>query len=303
MYKFQTFTTSYYFPKLRKDKRYMYGLYSAYGGKAAKLYWWLFRNSSVIRRINAVDTGKLTFPYTLIKEVDGGDSLMSFNMGSPGIEQKISILGYNNQTKQPFFAKFAQKPAAMELSKNEIHILNMLNGSGFTPALLDYKITPEFVYLKTEYIKGKRPRSRRLTKEITELSIRLSQFNLRNEIHHTDQNLQLSLSHGDFCPWNFLENNGNIRLIDWETAKERTLGYDLFTYIFQPALLFNEAEPLKHLEIDRHFIDLYFSAFGISDYLPYLKSFATLKVQEEKRKNNSDLWKKYGDLFDVIGNY
>jgi hypothetical protein len=200
LYKFKTFTTSYYFPSLSKNQQYMYGLYSAYGGRIAKIYWWLFKNSKIVRRINTIDEKELDFPYYMIKEIAGTDVLMSFNMGSPGDEQKISILGYDNQTQQPFFAKFAQKPQAMELSKNEISILKQLNGSGFTPLLLDSRITPDYVYLKTEYIKGKRLENTALTEEVMVLSLRLSQLNFTNNINN---GLCVSMSHGDFCPWNF----------------------------------------------------------------------------------------------------
>ena len=37
-YRFKTFTTSYYFPRLSKEQKFMYGLYSAYGGKLSKIY-------------------------------------------------------------------------------------------------------------------------------------------------------------------------------------------------------------------------------------------------------------------------
>ena len=62
-YRFKTFTTSYYFPHLSPAQGYMYGLYSAYGGKISKLYWWLFRHCGMVRMLSAVDEKQLTFPY------------------------------------------------------------------------------------------------------------------------------------------------------------------------------------------------------------------------------------------------
>lgn len=101
-YRFKTFTTSYYFPHLDSSLQYMYGLYSPYGGRLSKIYWWLFQHSSVVRSLTSVNEKDLEFPYSKIKASDGNDTLMSFNMGSPGVEQKISILGYDKTLDIPF---------------------------------------------------------------------------------------------------------------------------------------------------------------------------------------------------------
>jgi hypothetical protein len=295
LYKFKTFTTSYYFPSLNKDQKYMYGLYSAYGWITGT-YWWLFRNSNTIKWINRMDEKDLDFPYALIRATDGTDALMSFNMGSPGEEQKISILGYDNQSRQAFFAKFAQKPKAMELCRNEINILKQLSGSGFTPALLAEHVSDEYVYFKTEYVEGKRPEKTALTEEITVLSIRLSQLNLATD---TGSGLQVSMSHGDFCPWNFLNNNGVLRLIDWEMAAIRPLGYDLFTYIFQPAFLLFPKESVEAvLQKNRIWIDSYFDSFDIKNWTDYLFAFADAKLARETQKDNMKLVRHYQRLKD-----
>jgi hypothetical protein len=276
----------------------MYGLYSPYGGKAAKIYWCLFRNSKIVRNINAVDEKDLDFPYTLIKEIAGTKALMSFNMGSPGEEQKISILGFDNQTQQPFFAKFSQKPQAMELSKNEINILKQLNGSGFTPLLLDSRITPDYVYLKTEYIKGKRVENTELTEEVIALTIRLTQLNFTD---NANNGLHTSMSHGDYCPWNFLENEGILRLIDWEMATVRPLGYDLFTYIFQPAFLLFPKESIETvLQKNRRWIDFYFNSFDIKNWNDYLADFVNAKLALETKKSITKLVRHYQRLKDYI---
>lgn len=102
LYRFKTFTTSYYFPHLDSSLQYMYGLYSPYGGRLSKIYWWLFRYSSFVRSLTSVNEKDLEFPYSKIKASDGNDTLMSFNMGSPGVEQKISILGYDKTLDIPF---------------------------------------------------------------------------------------------------------------------------------------------------------------------------------------------------------
>lgn len=300
LYRFKTFTTSYYFPHLDSSLQYMYGLYSPYGGRLSKIYWWLFQHSSVVRSLTSVKENDLEFPYSKIKATDGNDTLMSFNMGSPGVEQKISILGYDNKLNIPFFAKFSQKPRAMALTRNEVLVYRLLDGTGLTPRLLKAVDTEDYVYLKAEYINGIRPKSRNITQEILHLCLPLASRHLTEQ--RTDANgLKMGLSHGDFCPWNVLISNNQIRLIDWELAADRTLGYDLFTYICQVAILFEpEKQLLLAIDDNMRYVKEYFSSFGITDYKPYLKAFAMQKWEYEEGKGNTRLSEKYKELANIL---
>ena len=299
-YRFKTFTTSYYFPHLDSSLQYMYGLYSPYGGRLSKIYWWLFQHSSFVRSLTSVNEKDLEFPYSKIKVTDGNDTLMSFNMGSPGVEQKISILGYDKTLDIPFFAKFSQKPRAMALTRNEVLVYRLLDGTGLTPRLLKSVDTEDYVYLKAEYINGIRPKSRNITHEILHLCLPLASRHLTEQ--RTDANgLKMGLSHGDFCPWNVLVSNDQIRLIDWELAADRTLGYDLFTYICQVAILFEpEKQLLIAIDDNMRYVKEYFSSFGITDYKPYLKAFAMQKWEYEEGKGNTRLSEKYKELANIL---
>ena len=42
----------------------------------------------------------------------------------------------------------------------------------------------------------------------------------------------LVLSHGDFCPANFLRTKDGLRIIDWEGAKHRSILFDFYSYFF-----------------------------------------------------------------------
>lgn len=295
-YRFKTFTTSYYFPNLDRNQRYMYGLYSPYGGKLSRIYWYLFRNIGTIRELTSVKEEDLPFPYDTIKNADGTDSLMAFNLGSPGEEQKISILGYDNRFQEPFFAKFSQKPSAQKLTQNEIKIYQLLDETGLTPRLLSFQEKSDYIYMKAEYVRGKRPDVMVITDDVLNLCIKLGQYHINRTSEHADD-LVHCLSHGDFCPWNMLVNDGKIRLIDWEMADERPLGYDLFTYICQVSALF---EPSKRLvdAIDNNMTAIchYFHQFGIEHYESYLKAFANMKVKYESGKGTSLLYPKYAEL-------
>lgn len=272
----------------------MYGLYSAYGGKLSKIYWWLFRNIPLVRAINAVKEGELGFPYAQIKVLEKNNSIMSFNMGSPGVENKISILGYDRVIAKPFFAKFSQKPKAIELSRNELVILNELQYSGLVPQIYDSSITQDVVFFKTEYVKGTRPESIVIDSGILEMLILLSAHSLQ---HTETHELQQCLSHGDFCPWNLLVENDKLRLIDWEMAANRPLGYDLFTYIFQPAFLLSPQKSSEEvLEANKNWIVEYFTHFNISEWKPYLANFVEHKLTEEIKKQNQKLINHYLEL-------
>lgn len=300
-FRFKTFTTSYYFPRLTASQRYMYGLYSAYGGRLSKAYWWLFRHCGLVRSLNAVKEADFDFPYEEIKAADGTDSLMAFNMGSPGVEQKISILGYDNAKCTPFFAKFSQKPAAMELTRNEVRVYQTLDGTGLTPQLLGVEEQDDFVYMKAAYVRGSRPKERGLTPEILKLCIALKDYHLDASSEEQAGGLKTSLSHGDFCPWNVLVDGSHWRLIDWELAAERPLGYDLFTYICQVAILFSPEVALHQvLEAHKAEISSFFSACGIDDYLPYLQWFAQEKWRYEMGKKNDKMMEKYLELREAL---
>ena len=299
-FRFKTFTTSYYFPILQPHQQYMYGLYSAYGGKLSKIYWNLFKKYNIVRALTTISEAKLPFPYYLIKNIDGTNSLMAFNMGSPGIEQKISILGYDNSVHTPFFAKFSQKPEAKILNCNEIKIYQSLKNSFLTPQLLDYKIHPEYVYLKTEFVEGKRPKTTELTMPIVELCLQLKEYHLTT-LQFDNQGLRIALSHGDFCPWNILIQDNRMKLIDWELAKDRPLGFDLFTYICQVSLLFApNVELLQAIDNHSVLIKHYFTKCSIDNYLPYLKAFAIEKAIYEKSKSNQSTYFKYHQLATIL---
>jgi hypothetical protein len=119
-----------------------------------------------------------------------------------------------------------------------------------------------------------------------------------------DIGLQVSMSHGDFCPWNFLKHEDILSLIDWEMAAIRPLGYDLFTYIFQPTFLFSTVHGnnlLKILDENISFVKMYFSAFGIESFLPYLRNFVHIKIDYEREKDNSiSLIEQYNNLLSHI---
>ena len=278
LYRFKTFRTAYYFPSMTEEMGYMYGLYAAYGGILSKTYWRLFKNCKLVRWLNQVDSSAVAFPFGKIAELEGQGSLMAFNLGTPGTEQKISILGYTKEKGEKFFAKYSDKKSAMELSKNQITIYKLLGNTGLTPILFDAKVSEEFVWMKTSCIDGTHYPTMELNQEVVDLALVLSQYHLPNEATN-EKNLQTCLSHGDFCPWNMLVNDGKIKLIDWEMAAERPLGYDIFKYVCQCSRLFHPEKTYNSaIEENKVLIDHYFSKLGIKNWKAYYEYFSQYGV-------------------------
>lgn len=300
-YRFSTFTTSYYFPEITEETHFLYGLYSPYGGKLSRCYWQKFRQSPFVRSLTSVNEQRLPFPYTTIRSLVGADATLSFNMGSPGDAQKISILGYIPSTQQQFFAKFAQKPEAMRMSRHEIEVLKALHDTGLVPDLYDSRIADDYVYLQTEYVQGHRPYDTLLNDKVVDLLIRLSSFHYPNANKGSD-GLQTCLSHGDFCPWNMLvQPDGSLRMIDWEMADERIVGSDIFTWLLNVAGLVTGKIPLYHIiEKNRKHIMRYFNAMQISDYTPYLRVFVGQQLVVLERCKKERLLEKYKELYNQL---
>ncbi len=301
-YRFSTFTTSYYFPEIDADTQFLYGLYSAYGNKLSRWYWRKFQQSRFVRSMTSVKEENLPFPYAKIRELVDNDALLSFNMGSPGDAQKISLLGYVPATQQQFFAKFSQKPEAMRLSKHEIEVLTLLQDTQLVPRLFDSKIENDFVYLQTEYVQGHRPYDTMLNNQVVDYLIKLSSYHYPNEEKTDGAGMRTCLSHGDFCPWNMLvQPDDSLRMIDWEMAHERIVGYDIFTWLLNVAGLVTGKIPLYHIiEKNRKNIMRYFNAMQISDYTPYLRSFVEQQMVIQQRNNKKHLFARYQELYEQL---
>lgn len=301
-YRFSTFTTSYYFPEIDAETTFLYGLYSAYGNKLSRWYWRKFQQSWFVRSLTSVKEERLPFPYAKIRELCGLEAIMSFNMGSPGEAQKISMLGYSPFSRQPFFAKFSQKPEAMRLSKHEIEVSTLLQDTRLVPRLFDSKIGDDFVYLQTEYVQGHRPYDTLLNEQVVDYLIKLSSFHYPNSVKSDEAGLRTCLSHGDFCPWNMLvQSDGSLRMIDWEMADERIVGYDIFTWLLNVAGLVTGKIPLYHIiEKNRKHIMRYFNAMQINDYTPYLRVFVEQQIAILQQNNKLHLLAMYQELYDQL---
>ncbi len=294
-YRFKTFRTSYYFPEVDPKSKFLYGVYHPYGSLPVKLYWKLFTSCQWVRRWSAMKEEQMDFPYKTIRELCPSSAVMSFNLGTPGDEQKISMLGYIPEEHKSFFAKYSRKEKAKALSRNEIRVLKELEGKNLAPSLLDVKDDGDSVFFATTRACGKPYSSFELTDRIVDILILLGSVSLKEA---TANDLATCLSHGDFCPWNMLQDGEEIRLIDWEMAANRPLGYDLFLFIIHTRLVMGagENEIQERLKINSHHIARYFRNFGILDYTPYLRSFLNARKTAEQEKNHIKMMEDYNKL-------
>lgn len=294
-YRFKTFRTSYYFPEIDSRSRFLYGVYHPYGSLPVKLYWKLFTSCKWIRSLSVIDESLLDFPYRTIMDMCPANALVSFNLGTPGDEQKISMLGYIPGESRSFFAKYSTKDKAKALSRNEIRVLSELEGKNLSPTLLDVRDNGEDVFFVTSRVCGKAYSSFELSGQILDILISLGAVRLEDD---SINELATCLSHGDFCPWNMLQNDTEIRLIDWEMAANRPLGYDLFLFIIHTRLVMGADERRIQILLKENadYILKYFNAFDISDYRPYLLSFLTARLKDEQAKAHPQMVKRYQQI-------
>lgn len=301
-YRFKTFRTSYYFPETDSRSRFLFGVYHPYGSLLVKLYWKLFTSCKWIRSLSATEEKQLDFPYQSIMRLCPSNAIMSFNLGTPGDEQKISMLGHIPGENKSFFAKYSTKDKAKALSRNEIRVLRELEGKNLSPTLLDVKDNDEEVFFITSRVCGKAYSSFDLSEQILDILISLGSVKLNG---NSENELAICFSHGDFCPWNMLQNGKEIRLIDWEMAANRPLGYDLFLFIIHTHLVMgtDENEILALLKVNSYYILKYFNAFNISDYQPYLLSFLTIRMKDEQDKAHLQMVNRYQKILQSIQHY
>ncbi len=261
---------------------------------AGQFAWWLWRRSGLLRNFCRVEDIEKYVPEKIIRNILGEDTLLSFNLGTPGPEQKITVLGIDNGRK--FFMKFAESSTARVNVKNEGNILEQLRHLDFVPQILQRQSGENFEALTTSLFEGERYPAAPLNEEIFALLLQLRKIKIDAPVHHAD-NLHSSFAHGDFCPWNLIKSDSRIKAFDWEMAGIYPEGYDLFYYIFQTSFLLTPKKIIpKIIYENRFFIDYFFAELSIDNWQPYLKEFARIKIDFENKKRHQILAPRYSEL-------
>lgn len=284
------FKPQYFFPQGFKKHALFLDFFSPYS-RVGRISWFLFTRFAFYRVLFSKSNLEEFIPENAIKRIIGENAVMAFNIGTIGPEQKITGLGVLNQKE--FFIKYGQTKIAIANVTNEHNILNQIDHLDKVPKVLDFYSDNNQVLLKTNVLEGKRLNDKPIDKSIIDQLILLSKQKVDCS-KRTSSNLLTCFSHGDFCPWNMMANNGEVLLFDWEMAGTYTLGYDLFTYIFQTCFLLKPETPIKTIIVENiKAIDYYFSHFNISDWKPYLITFSQEKVRLEELKGDEGLFSKY----------
>jgi predicted Ser/Thr protein kinase len=266
--------------------------YKPYSLKS-KVFWFIYCNSIFIRNKFSVKGSQIPLPINHIKQILNPEkSVVFLNLGTSGEEQKATIIALNE--KQNLFLKYANSELAITLVENEATTLKNLELKKICSAkLLNFEKGNNYAFLLTEVINGNKFTQTKLNEKLMTLLL-----DVNNCFPSVNNNLIQVFSHGDFCPWNLLiTNDQKLVLIDWEKSEFKTLGYDLFTFIFQTSFLLNPKDSVsKIINNNKSFIDYYFNSFNVKNWGLYLNTFAKTKVEEELIKNPSNLRNQYKKL-------
>jgi len=289
------FKPQYFFPKVFKKHEVFISFFKPYS-LIGKISWSLFRNLAIYRIWFGKTNIEDFIPEKSIRKIVGVEPLMAFNTGTAGPQQKVTGLGWHKNIY--FFIKYAQTPSVIKNVVNEHNILCQLSGLKFVPKIQSFYQDEEQVLLKTDVLIGSRLDNVSLSEKILNCLFTLAEVSNISENKPTPF-VKTVFAHGDFCPWNIMEQNGEILLFDWEMGGNYPLGYDLFTFIFQTNFLLKPNKSIqKIINENKNRIEQYFAHFNILEWINHLINFSKIKVNLEKEKGLNGMLVQYQTLLD-----
>src|ERR1035437_9073954 len=117
-YYFNPISKKCYFPEGFQKYPLFKTLYHPYK-KSAKLMWKVWQNSSLFRYLFSTSEPEKFLPLDPINQYVSTGSILAFNLGTVGVEQKITVLGVDTQTNDAFFIKYATSEIACKNVFNE----------------------------------------------------------------------------------------------------------------------------------------------------------------------------------------
>lgn len=290
---FKPFKPQYFFPNKLSDNPVFLNFYTPYS-TGAKVIWWIWRNVPLFRNCFFIDDFADIPILDEISDFFGKDSIVAYNVGTQGEEQKITTISFLDN--EFLFSKFASTLRAKVNVSNEAFILNSLQHLDFVPRILGVTQSSRFFVLRTEVLIGERWGKSKLVDEVLLRIIEINSLQIVSCRSFGGEVIKV-FSHGDFCPWNLIICRGSIMVYDWEMAGHYPLGYDLFTFLFQSAFLLNPRLTIGNLlEENEQHIRYYFRSFGVEYWLKYLYEFASIKSSLERSKIDKRLFERYEDL-------
>lgn len=291
-YYFNPFSKQYYFPDGFENYPIFNSFYQPYTF-SARLMWFCWRSLGMFRGLFLENRAEKILPIDHIKRYTPASAIMAFNRGTPGKEQKITILGVDQITKKEFFIKYAESSSARKNVINEGNILVQLNHLEFVPKLLLSISEPEYALISTTVLKGQQVVHQQVMQLLIDILLELTKEKIEGGMKHKME-VKCCFAHGDFCPWNMMIEEGKLKIFDWEMAGNYPLGYDLFTYIFQTSFLISPNKSIEQLlKQNKTAIGTYFNSFNIDCWEIYLIAFAGIKLKLETEKQNKRLMTPY----------
>lgn len=292
---FNPFSRQYYFPE--NFKRYtLFKSFYQYYTFSGWLIWEIWYHSSFFRNLFCTKNASKFLLVKNLSQYVSSSSILAFNRGSNGIEQKTTILGIDIKTNNEFFIKYAEKPIARINVNNEGNILQKLNNLDFVPKLQQHIEESDFCFIQTNVLKGERLSNQNMDKELLGILFQLSNQKIYSKRDY-QSTVKNCFAHGDFCPWNIMVYNNHLQVFDWEMAGSYPIGYDLFTYIFQTSFLLTPKKNFDQiLKQSEKFIKGYFQELKITDWQAFLIAFADIKCKLESAKKTHSLINQYQKL-------
>lgn len=287
-YYFSPFNKQYFFPSKFKSYEVFKSFYKVYtlGGG---ILWYIWYKVPLVRSFFQIKDLSKYIPDFILNRYFADDTILAFNRGSKGLEQKLTIIGLNKSSGQDFFIKYGESEIACKNINNEAEILTKIRSLDFVPQLLNVSIGSGYALIETSIIKGDRYNNTVFNRELKDILFRISEIKI-GKYEDNYFNVKQIFAHGDFCPWNLMIYREKIYVFDWELAGLYPVGYDLFTYIFQTSFLLTPSISVKKLiEENSIHIDDYFKNMDIDNWKPYLVSFANIKFKSESLKNDKHL--------------
>ena len=292
---FNPFSKQYLFPENFDKIRVLKNFYKPYNFSGF-LSWFLFKNFSFIHKIFKVKDFSKQIPRNLLINIKQDDNLIAFNLGSPGIENKITAISYSIRNGSHFFIKYGESEVSRKNINNEIDFLANNSKLDFIPRLLCSQKTNSFSMMKTNLFRGKKISNKPLDIRLIDIMLEIS--NTKDIIKDDKNNLIRCFSHGDFCPWNILVFNEKFYVFDWELSNYYPLGYDLFSYIFHTPIILSNSVDIKYIFLkNKNNIDYYYSFYNIQNWRKYLIEFSLLKIENQIFKNNEKQIKFFKELY------
>jgi len=292
---FNPFSKQYFFPKGFLNYKLFSNFYQPYTLKG-KMLWKLWSKSRLLRWVCLEKHPEEMLPILNLQKYLPATSLLAFNRGTLGPEQKTTVLGVDQETGEQFFIKYAETEISQKNVKNEGLILKQLIALDYVPQLKKFVNTEEYLFIQTSVLTGEKVVSQNINQQLLMILTQLHQLKVESN-NQQDTKLKVSFAHGDFCPWNMMLKESKLLLYDWEMAGYYPVGYDLFTYIFQTAfLLFPASDIQEIIKRNNELIVTFFKLIELNDWKKYLLEFVEVKLKIETSKNNKHLTNQYYQL-------